>query len=164
MYLPKADSGRIIIGTWWLVVIVLVTTYCGNLVAFLTFPKMEVPITNINQLIKLDGKLTWGIKAGTYLEDYLKESDEPKHQKLLKYTALHDELSEEIVERIRRGQHVYIDWKTNLLYIMKNQYEKTDHCDFALGKQLKCSTSLLSSLQLLLFFKLLKSFWRSKFL
>lgn len=72
MYLPRADSGRLIIGTWWLVVLIVVTTYCGNLVAYLTFPKIEIPITTINQLIRHQSSISWGLKSGSYLEEYLK--------------------------------------------------------------------------------------------
>lgn len=72
MYLPKSDSGRIIVGTWWLVVLVIVTTYCGNLVAFLTFPKMEASINAIDQLVYENSDYTWSIRSNTYLETYLK--------------------------------------------------------------------------------------------
>lgn len=74
MYLPRSDSARLIVGTWWLVVLVVVTTYCGNLVAFLTFPRIDTPISNIGQLLQYKDEVTWGIKADTYLEDYLKVS------------------------------------------------------------------------------------------
>lgn len=74
MYLPRSDSGRIIVGTWWLVVLVVVTTYCGNLVAFLTFPKMEIPVNTVSQLVDQKHGYTWSIRSSTYLENYLKVS------------------------------------------------------------------------------------------
>lgn len=74
MYLPKSDSGRIIVGTWWLVVLVIVTTYCGNLVAFLTFPQMEASINSVDQLVYENKDYTWSIRANTFLESYLKVS------------------------------------------------------------------------------------------
>lgn len=72
MYLPKSDSGRIVVGTWWLVVLVVVTTYCGNLVAFLTFPKMELPVNTVRQLVSNKNAFTWSIRSNTFLESFLK--------------------------------------------------------------------------------------------
>lgn len=72
MYLPRSDSGRIIVGTWWLVVLVVVTTYCGNLVAFLTFPKMEIPVNTVSQLVNEKHGFTWSIRSNTFLELFLK--------------------------------------------------------------------------------------------
>lgn len=74
MYLPEADSARLVVGTWWLVVLVVVTTYCGNLVAFLTFPKIDIPIRTIEDLFSHRDTVTWGIINGTFLEEYLKVS------------------------------------------------------------------------------------------
>lgn len=70
--MPKSDSGRIIVGTWWLVVIVVATTYCGNLVAFLTFPQMDIPVNTISKLIRRQDDMTWGMHTGTFLVDFLK--------------------------------------------------------------------------------------------
>ncbi|XP_055690671.1 ionotropic receptor 93a [Lutzomyia longipalpis] len=133
MYLPQADSGRIIIGTWWLVVIVLVTTYCGNLVAFLTFPKIEIPITTVSQLVGKAGAVSWSTKSGSFLEEFLAETDEPKYKRLLDGMTFNTETSAETIESVRRGRHVYIDWKSNLQYIMKKEFLINDRCDFALG-------------------------------
>ena len=71
--LPDADSGRVLIGFWWLFVIVTVTTYSGSLVAFLTFPQIERPISTVDQLIFRinDGQNTLGLLGGSVIESYL---------------------------------------------------------------------------------------------
>uniref|UniRef100_A0A4Y0BNW6 Ionotropic glutamate receptor C-terminal domain-containing protein n=1 Tax=Anopheles funestus TaxID=62324 RepID=A0A4Y0BNW6_ANOFN len=133
LYLPYADSGRIIIGTWWLVVLVIVTTYCGNLVAFLTFPKIDIPVNRVMQLLRNDRGMTWSIRRGTFLEEILMDSTEPKYVQLYKGSQIITELSDELVERIEAGKHVHIDWRNNLRYLMKRQFLRTDRCDFALS-------------------------------
>ncbi|XP_040173263.1 ionotropic receptor 93a [Anopheles arabiensis] len=133
LYLPYADSGRIIIGTWWLVVLVIVTTYCGNLVAFLTFPKIDIPVNRVMQLLRNDRGMTWSIRRGTFLEEMLMDSTEPKYVQLYKGSQIIGELTDELVERIEAGQHVHIDWRNNLRYLMKRQFLRTDRCDFALS-------------------------------
>lgn len=72
MHLPYADSARIVVGAWWLVVLVLATTYCGNLVAFLTFPKIDTPITSIEDLLNHRRIVTWSFRDGNFLENELK--------------------------------------------------------------------------------------------
>ncbi|XP_050089824.1 ionotropic receptor 93a-like [Anopheles aquasalis] len=133
LYLPYADSGRIIIGTWWLVVLVIVTTYCGNLVAFLTFPKIDIPVNRVMQLLRNERGMTWSIRKGTFLEEVLMESDESKYMELYRGSQIVGELTDELVGRIEAGQHVHIDWRNNLKYLIKEQFLATDRCDFALS-------------------------------
>lgn len=81
MHLPYADSARLIVGSWWLVVLVVATTYCGNLVAFLTFPKIDVPITTIDELLAHRDTVTWSLIRGSYLDFQLQVSSKIYYNK-----------------------------------------------------------------------------------
>ncbi|RZC40297.1 glutamate receptor ionotropic, delta-2, partial [Asbolus verrucosus] len=132
MHLPQADSARIIVGAWWLVVLVVATTYCGNLVAFLTFPKIDIPITTIDELVAHRDTVTWSMVKGSFLESTLKTTSEPKFRRL--YDERIDTTNyKNMIDDIETGKHVFIDWKIKLQYIMKKQYIETDRCDLALG-------------------------------
>lgn len=152
MYLPRSDSARLIVGTWWLVVLVVVTTYCGNLVAFLTFPKIDTPIATVAQLVSagqassdsnldtpLDdaggGGMRWSMRTDTFLEQYLRQSSSDKYRRLYDGARFMARETPDIVERVRANREVYIDWKSNLQYIMKREFLATDSCDFSLGTE-----------------------------
>lgn len=97
MHLPYADSARILVGAWWLVVLVISTTYCGNLVAFLTFPKMEKPIKTIEDIIHHRDVLSWSIPKESFFEDQLKVNQ-------LSYLCL--QLFSVFINRYPRNQNI----------------------------------------------------------
>lgn len=154
MYLPKSDSGRIIVGTWWLVVLVVVTTYCGNLVAFLTFPKMEVPVNSIEQMVSAKNMFSWGTRSNTYFEKFLKvdirmpqhrdhsinfnfvlfqETDIDKYIRVNASIILHERVNNDVVDTVRARKHIFIDWESNIQHIMRKHFLETNKCDFGTG-------------------------------
>nr|WJJ63358.1 ionotropic receptor 93a [Pachyrhinus yasumatsui] len=132
MHLPYADSARIIVGSWWLVVLVIGTTYCGNLVAFLTFPKIDIPITTLNDLLTHKETVTWSYARNTFMETQMETASDKTYQTI--YQQRHDIPNKRVMlQKIKEGKHVYFDWKIKLQYMMKQQYQETDGCDLALG-------------------------------
>lgn len=115
--------------------IVLVTTYCGNLVAFLTFPKIDYQVKTVQELVNERGSMQWGMRGGTYLEDFIKDTDSEKYQLLYQGAKFYPDENDEVIEKVRNGKHVYIDWRSNLLYIMRREHLKTETCDFALSTE-----------------------------
>ncbi|XP_076061279.1 ionotropic receptor 93a-like [Oratosquilla oratoria] len=133
--LPLSNSGRMVVGFWWIFVLVVVTTYSGNLVAFLTFPQIENPVNNLEDLVKSKDSMTWGYLGGTVLEEYFKTAEEPKFAKVGEDAENHEALDDSLFYRIREEDHAYLEWKTNLLFLMKEQFLRTDRCDYSLGKE-----------------------------
>lgn len=94
---------------------VLVATYSGSLVAFLTFPNMDIAILTVEELIAHKGKITWGFPNGSFLEEYLKNAEEEKYHTLWEYAEIYNETQEvEVMEKVKAGKHVVIDWRSTL--------------------------------------------------
>ncbi len=135
--LPEADSGRVLICFWWLFVIVSVTTYSGNLVAFLTFPRIELALKSVEDMLsKRDEGLTWGLVKDSAIQTYLKGAEEAKYEELLAYTKLHDNVDqEEIYRTVREEDHVFIEWRSFLDLKMKREHKMTNRCDYSLAPE-----------------------------
>ncbi|ESO85380.1 hypothetical protein LOTGIDRAFT_75623, partial [Lottia gigantea] len=62
--LPTSLAGRKFIGFWWLFCIMLVATYSGNLVAFLTISRVEVPFDTLAGMSQ-QSDYKWGTLGGS---------------------------------------------------------------------------------------------------
>ncbi|XP_015173343.1 PREDICTED: uncharacterized protein LOC107064804 [Polistes dominula] len=136
MYLPKSDSARILVGVWWLIVTVLVATYSGSLIAFLTFPKMDDPILTVDDLLAHKDRLTWGFPNGSFLEEYLQNSENEQYRLLLSRSERHNDSEEaNIIRRVKDGKHVFIDWRSSLRFLMRKDLLSSGVCHFSLSTE-----------------------------
>ncbi|XP_069170054.1 ionotropic receptor 93a isoform X2 [Procambarus clarkii] len=132
---PMSDSGRLVVGTWWIFVLLVVTLYSGNLVAYLTFPKVENPVNTLDDLLSLRATVTWGYFRGTVLENYFQDAT-GKFALVGRYAEKHDEAKQaQLLDRIRTTDHALLGWKTTLLFLMRDQFLATNTCDFSLGTE-----------------------------
>lgn len=69
--LPRAYSGRFFIGFWWMYCIVVIATFSGNLIAFLTVSKQTLPFQTLEELVAQDD-MKFGTPAGTIYETNFK--------------------------------------------------------------------------------------------
>ncbi|XP_053594782.1 ionotropic receptor 93a isoform X3 [Microplitis demolitor] len=138
MHLPATDGARLIVGTWWLVVMVIVATYSGTLVAFLTFPRMEPPVDTVDALLARREEFTWSLPSGSFLENILSESSSDEfidYRSLLPeydgHARHHETVSyEDNVEMVKNGGHVLIDWTTALMTSQRNYHIYSGECLF----------------------------------
>ncbi|XP_025829003.1 ionotropic receptor 93a isoform X2 [Agrilus planipennis] len=134
MHLPFADSARIVVGTWWIVVLIVATTYCGSLVAFLTFPKMDIPMNSIDDVIARKDTITWSVVRDSYMDEQLKASYENNY-KILSRGMKYSRYDHNMVVDVAKGKHVHFDWQTRLHFHMQNYFEITGRCDLTLGTE-----------------------------
>ncbi|KAK0094418.1 hypothetical protein PV326_010921 [Microctonus aethiopoides] len=141
MHLPKTDGARLIVGTWWLVVMVIVATYSGSLVAFLTFPRMEATVETVDDLLERRAEFTWTLPTGSFIEDFLTTSNSEGRidyrQLLQEYepnAGKHNTVTyDNNIEKVKEGNHAMIDWITSLKISSRNEQLNTGTCYFSLG-------------------------------
>ena len=78
VWLPRAQSVRFIVGFWWMYCIVVMATYSGNLIAYLTVTKTELPFDTLEEMVAADG-YKFGLMGGTVNEHLFRVSNVIEH-------------------------------------------------------------------------------------
>lgn len=142
MHIPENNGARLIVGTWWLVVMVVVATYSGSLVAFLTFPRMDESIATLDDLFKHKGKITWSLPSESFLVEYLASGKsgpydglmgDEEHQVERHYASNY----EIMINRVKEGTHILVDWTTSLRMLTRldNPLTNDGVCHFSIGTE-----------------------------
>lgn len=135
-YLPMAISGRILITFWWLFVIVTVTTYSGNLVALLTFPKIFNPINDLYDLIKYKNVLKYGATRTSGIEEVIKDSANTALQMLLDNIVYYDSVDvDNLFEQVKHMRMVFLATDTEIRYLISEDFRKYNSCQLMIAKE-----------------------------
>ena len=68
---PKALSTRLIGGVWWFFTLIIISSYTANLAAFLTVEKVDLTITNAEELAN-QSKVSYGVFKGGSTMNFFK--------------------------------------------------------------------------------------------
>lgn len=137
-YLPLAISGRILITFWWLFVIVTVTTYSGNLVALLTFPKIFNPINDLNDLISFKNTLKYGATRTSGIEELVKDSADARMQMLADNLVFYEENlndAENLFDKVKKMKLVFLGEETELRYLISEDYKRYNNCQLMIAQE-----------------------------
>ena len=121
-YLPKSVTGRTFICHWWAFAIIIVASYGGSLIAYLTISKSEAPFTDLDGMVA-QTRYKWGFRQGTIYHNAFKNANGGIYKKLwngLQQFTIDDPDIEtsSIVDQLRKvneGDYVYIADRTPLL-------------------------------------------------
>ncbi|KAJ8315309.1 hypothetical protein KUTeg_007459 [Tegillarca granosa] len=118
---PVSQSARALISTWWIFSIVIVATYSGNLIAFLTVSKDKVPITTLEEL-GLQSKYKWGTIGGSYFITFFERSTLPSYRRIWNGLEQANKTDPDVthldpdvhIQKVRTEDYVYIGDKISM--------------------------------------------------
>nr|XP_011455937.2 glutamate receptor ionotropic, kainate 5 isoform X2 [Crassostrea gigas] len=128
--LPNSQSGRTMITFFWLFSLIMVATYSGNLIAFLTVTIDKAPFNSLEELVEQDD-YKWGILAGTYFVTWFQESPFELLQKVWSGIKTFNRTDTDV---LNPDPNVHIDkmYKEKYVYIGDKSYmevRKANRCE-----------------------------------
>ncbi|XP_062603845.1 glutamate receptor ionotropic, delta-2-like, partial [Saccostrea cucullata] len=128
--LPNSQSGRTMITFFWLFSIIMVATYSGNLIAFLTVTIDKPPFNSLEEMVEQD-EYKWGILAGTYFVTWFQESPFEILQKVWTGIKTFNETDPDVLNS-DPNVHISKMYKEKYVYIGDKSFmeiRKTNRCE-----------------------------------
>ena len=130
---PQSTSGRILMGGWWFVCIILAAAYTANLTAiFATEDDTAYVPGSINELIsKIPPDIPFGTFNNSQATEYLKNSPIPQYREVFEYMKMEGFLYENTSEALKAALHeniaIIID-STSADYYVSRKGENNPSC------------------------------------
>ncbi|XP_068212546.1 probable glutamate receptor [Palaemon carinicauda] len=130
---PMIVTGRLFLGTWMLVALILSSAYQGVLTSLLAVPKVEIPVDSIQDLVDY-GKIPWANEYGTSLHQFFGDAKsgilKEINDKAFLVTACYDERHRMKVEKFA----IFCDF-FSMEKIISDDYGETGQCNYYIAKE-----------------------------
>ena len=109
---PKALSTRLVGGVWWFFTLIIISSYTANLAAFLTVEKVDIKITNVEELAN-QTKVSYGCFGGGSTLNFFKESRIETYKRMYRQMEANPKVSyvtsnEEGIQRVLNTDYAYL--------------------------------------------------------
>ncbi|KAL5015804.1 hypothetical protein ScPMuIL_005393 [Solemya velum] len=119
-YVPASLTGRTIVSVWWIYCTIIVGVYCGNLIAFLSVPKLDLPFNSLEEMTA-QSEYTWGTLGGTNFEQVLKNSKLEVYRKMWEGIVRFNSTDPDVLhqqsgvhmDKVSRGGYAFIGTDTD---------------------------------------------------
>ena len=120
--LPTSPSGRLLLFTWWLFMMILTSMYTANLTTNLTVESLGTSIATFEQLAKNEF-YSWGYVADRYIPIKMSRSTD---MAVLDVYKGGEKLASVVdaVKKLKEGRFVFIESKSYLEYTLRNNCKK----------------------------------------
>ncbi|CAC5406414.1 unnamed protein product [Mytilus coruscus] len=133
-HIARSSAGRTLLSFWWIFCIIMVATYSGNFVAFLTVSKTKLPFTNLEGLVA-QSSYKWGTAGATIYETIFKNSELEERKELWRGIITFNATDPSVlssdpevhVTKVLKGEYAYVADKTFMDLAM------TNNCDLAIA-------------------------------
>ncbi|XP_071524871.1 glutamate receptor U1-like [Panulirus ornatus] len=134
-HMRQTEPVRVLYGMWWTLCVILIYTYTGTLIAFLTVPRLASLINSLEELAD-QKEVLWTYRARTAHDVLFSNAPPPstynKIGRLLKERPeLLVETDKEGVEAVLKGHTAFIKEKSWLDFAMEEDYLRTKECRLA---------------------------------